>query len=830
MTYRRLFLLLAGITFHLSLFAQQPPTGMPGMNNSKPMAINGKVKGRTYDANDKTPLPYVSVVLLNINKGSMVTGNITDNNGYFTLNDIPFGSYKLKITSVGYDSVVKIIQLDFSKSELEVGNIYLNPSAILLKSATITGDKSQIVLKPDKKEINVDKDLSIKGGTGIDALKNVPGVTVNSDDEISLRNSTPNIYVDGKPTNLTMRQIPADQINTIEIITNPSAKYEASATGGIINVTLKKNKKPGYNGILNLGIGTNNQYSGMGMLNIKESKWGANFSYNYNSGINTAPAISNRDNFLDGLYNGGSYQDIATKFKRQMHFGRFGFDYFINHRNTISINQNLMFGNMDINENLKTNQLDSEHSLLESSIRDNLQRIHLSNYSTTLSFKHSFPKQGKECNTEFTFSSNRSKNHYDYSTNSYDNHGVIYANNPELQLYDITNKGRILTAQFDFTNPYSETKKLEFGFRANWSNTNSLQSVSNYDYSSGEYLADNLLSSRYNIDEIIAAAYINYSGTLGKLNYQAGLRIETSDFYATYNDTNKYSYNYPSSAKNITYAIFPSLNLSYDLNQKNQLQFNVSRKISRPNMFQSMPFVLASDKYNYRIGNPLLKPEFVNLVELNHYFRNNDWSLLTSFYGKYNEQPISPYSYYSDSTHQLLISTFANADHAYSFGIEPTLTFSKIKNLSVSLSANLFYAYTGKIDGKTTSNDGWSWNTKANISYKFPKQFILQLNGNYEAPQLIAQGRILAMYGADISLSKSIKNFTLVASLNDIFNTRKMQMEYDQPDYYQIQSRRRDTRFFRFTLSYRFGKVDASIFKLKKSNGEMPQINTNDGY
>jgi hypothetical protein len=828
--FRKLFFLATGIAIHLSLFAQQPTLGMPEINNNKPVIVNGKIKGRIYDAKDKTILPYVYVVLLSINNDSVIAGNLVDDNGYLSLNNIPLGYYKLKATALGYDSIVKIIHLEFGNSELEIGNLYMNPSALLLKSVVISGKKSQIELRPDKKVINVEKDISAKGGTALDALKNAPGITINADDEITLRNSTPTIYVDGKPTNLTLRQIPADQINTIEIITNPSVKYEASATGGIINITLKKNNKPGYNGMLNAGIGTNNQYSGMGMFNIKEKKWGANFSYNYNSNITTASGFSNRDNFLNNLYNGGSYQDVSTTFNRRMQFARFGFDYFINNRNTISINQNLMFGKMGFTETQNTNQLNKEYNLVSSSIRNNLQDIHISNYATTISFKHSYPKQGKEYTADFTYNSNQGKNHYDYTTHNYSSIGTINLGNPELQLYDISNTGRIITTQFDFINPFSKTKRLELGFRANWVNTNSLQSVINYDYASESYLTDNLLSSKYHINEIIAAGYINYSGVIKKLNYQAGLRIESSNFFANYGDTNKYSYSYPASASNIGYALFPSLNLSYNLNTKHQLQFNASRKIARPNMFQSMPFVFASDKFNYRTGNPLLKPEFISLVEVNYYIHRNSWNLLTSFYGKYNEQPISPYSYYSDSTNQVLISTFANANHAYSYGIEPVFTFSKIKNLSLNISANVFYSLTGSIENKTKPNDSWSWNTKANISYRFPKQFTIQLNGSYEAPKPILQGRILSMYGADISLSKAIKDLTFTFLLSDISNSRKMQIEYDQPDYYQIQSRRRDTRFIRFTLSYRFGKMDGSIFKMKKNNGDMQQMNSNDGY
>jgi len=802
------------------LNAQEPPSFDTGMSP------NGSMQGRTYEASNKEALPFISILLLQLEKDSIIHGAISDENGYFILENVPYGTYRLKATSIGYDPLVKVVRLDASK--LEIGDLYLKTSESLLQTVTITAEKSAIELHPDKKVINVEKDISAKGGTALDALKNAPGVTVNEDDEVLLRNNAPIIYVDGKPTTLTMRQIPADQISTIEIITNPSAKYDASATGGIINIKLKENKRPGYNGMFNIGLGTNDQLSGMASLNIKETKWAANLSYNFNMANNDVDGISDRDNFNDGIYSGGSYQDVTTIFNRQFQFGRLGFDYFINNRNTISLSQNLVDGKFGLDETQATSELDKYYNLFAYSIRDNEQDIHFTNYAASLSFKHTYPIQDKQYTASVSYSRNHGNNHYDYMTNNYDSTGALIPFNPELQLIEVNNFTDVLTAQYDFENPLDENNNLDFGFKANWSSSSSDQDASNYVYPAADYEIDSVLTTKYNTDEIILAAYTSYAGKIRNVSYQAGLRLESSNFYVGYNDTGKFNYNYPSSIKDLHYALFPSINLSYKLNGNNEFQFNASRKISRPNMFQASPFLFASDKYNYRLGNPLLKPEFVNLVELVHNYQNNSINLLTTLYGRYNEQPITPYSYFLDSTQQILVNTFANADHGYSYGLEPSLSFTKIKNLSVNYSANIFYTHTGDIGEEVQGNDGWSWDNKINLGYKFPKQFTLQLNGNYEAPKYIPQGRILAMYGADISLSKEIHNWTAALSLNDIFDTREMRIEYDQPDYYQIQTRRRDTRFLRLTVSYRFGKMDNSLFRGKSNDA--PPTNSNDGY
>jgi iron complex outermembrane recepter protein len=791
---------------------------------------NGKIKGRVYNQGDKTPLPYATVMVFSAQKDSLITGAISSENGYFTISNLPLADYRLKVSSIGFDSLVKMVQLNFSTPELEVGNLYLPSSVKMLQAVNITAERSQIELKPDKKVINVDKDISARGGTAIDVLQNAPGVTIGAGDEVSLRNSTPIIYVDGKPTQLNMRQIPADQINTIEIITNPSAKYEASATGGIINITLKKDKKPGYNGMVNGGIGSNSQYNGMGMFNMKESKWLANISYNFNTARNLAPIFSNRDNIIKGNYMGGIYQTGTAVFERQFQFGRLNFDYFLDNRNTISVTQNITAGRMGFDEEQNVGQFNENRELLFKSHRYNDQGVNFLNYNTTLSFRHTFPKQGKEYTADFSYNDSKGIGSSDNKTQNFDRFGNA-ADNGELQLIQGNVKGRILTFQFDFTNPLSEISKLEFGLRSNWEKKDSEQSVRNLHYPSGELLNDPDLSNSFQIDDIVSAAYLTYSSKKGKLNYQAGLRLESSNFFTTYNDTNTFSYHYPSSMDDFTYLLYPNLNLSYPLTEKQQLQFNVSRKITRPNMFQSAPFIFSSDKFNYRIGNPLIRPEFVNIAEVNHNYRTKGLNLLSSFYGKYNQNTISPYAYFADTTNTILINSYENAEYSYSYGYEPSLNITKIKNLTLNLNANIFYIYTGSIEGKSAANDGMSWNSKANITYKLPKEYSLQLNGMYEAARPIPQGRILPMYGADLSVSKTVKSWTFSCTLNDVFNTRVIQMEFIQPEFYQVSSRRRDIRFVRLNLSYRFGKMESSFFRPKKSGGQQQQpVNAIDGY
>lgn len=802
--------------------AQAQFGGMPkGMKDPK----LGRIYGRVLDARNKQPVEYASVQVLWFSKDSLLGGTLVKANGDFAVEGLPsFGQVRVKIQFIGYKSfLTKVYIMPPDKVDQDLGDIKLEPDEKLLNEVEVTADKSAVVLSIDKRTYNVDKDLSVKGGTAIDVMKNIPGVTVDADGNAQLRNQSPMIYVDGRPTTLTLQQIPADQIDRVEIITNPSAKYDASATGGILNVIMKRNTKPGYNGMLMGYIGTGDRYGGMGNINVKEGKWNLSLMYSYNQSINYNKGYTRRQqlDYNTGNTTGFFNQDNLTDMKNMFNFGRIGLDYNINNRNTITLSETVVGGAFNTNDKQTYSILNPYQVTRLYGDRVNLQNAKFTNYTTQLLYKKTYPKVGKELTMDLNHNYTNNNNGYLFVTDTHLNPDTLYFPNTYQK-----NIGSSLANQYvlqiDYTNPISDTKKFEAGIKSYYKNSMSENNTSDATGSESNYVRDSIMSSHYTIDDMTNAAYVTYSAkTFWDIGYQAGMRFEESYYAGHITDKHQsFSYSYPSSADNILKSLFPSLYLSKKLKKNQELQLNFSRKINRPNFFQLMPFVMFADKQNYRIGNPQLKPEFKNIAEVNYNKIFTNGSYLGSGYFRYEEQPITDVAYPSQADPTVLVNTSVNGKNSIRYGMENTVKLTFFKNLDVTLNANVFYIYLkgtvvqGQPDVKA---EGYAYNAKAILSCKFPKQFTLQVNGNYESPKILLLGYSKPIYSMDVSLNKMIgTKWIFNATLSDAFNTRRMGTHYQTPYYIQDLSRRRETRYVRFTVTYLFGKMDASIFKRGK--------------
>lgn len=806
-----------GLVAFLLLFSFNAFSQMPKMNI-------GHIYGKVIDAKTKKPMGYSAVALLTADKDSLVDGQLTEDNGDFSLANLPLGKFKLRITSVGYTTVTKDISISMQNADQELGDLAMSLSETELKEAVITADRSAVELRTDRKVVTVDQYANAKGGTAVDVMKNVPGVSVDANGSVTLRNNSPMIYVDGKPTQMTLEQIPADQIERVEIITNPSAKFQADATGGILNIVMKRNVKPGYNGMVNAGIGTNEQYNGMAMINLRLKKFGFNASYNINGVTNRPHTYTDRKNYDNaGDLVSSSYQDNFNTNKRMFQFGRIGVDFYIDNRNTLSISENMLGGAFNTNANQNYNYTDATNSFSTHGVRDNLQKAGFMNFTTNLDFKHTYAKVGKEWSLTLLYTYNQGYGNNQFSTTDYDSLGNLLPFNPVMQRILSHSHSNQFVGQWDMTNPLPKDGNLNFGLRLSYNNPNSLQNSENYSYTNAVFEHDSLLSNNYKIDDLVGAAYITYGQTVKKFSYEIGLRYEHT-YYAAHTPQGTYSYSYPQSFSKIYQALFPSLNLSYTFNQKHQLQFNFTRKIERPNFFQNSPFIFFSDRYNYQTGNPLLRPEFVNLAELNYNLTLKGFNFLTSVWGQYSENSITNYAYRATDSSDILINTFGNSKYEYTFGWENTLSITAVKNLNINLNANVNHTYMSGIPGKTASNSGWQYFFKGMASYKFPLDFTLQVNATYNSPQILPQGKTIAMWFMDASLSKDfLKVFTATLSVNDIFNTKIMGTHYSTAAFTQMQTNRRDVRYAKLTVSFRFGKMDASFFKKNSTKSASPR-------
>ncbi|MCE3227179.1 MAG: hypothetical protein K0S32_1730 [Bacteroidetes bacterium] len=827
-------LLILSLIISMHFFAQGPPAGKGGADMMKAMKdIKGRVYGKIIDAKTKKPVEYASVVVLWYNKDSLMGGSLTKENGEFAVENLPaMGGFRFRVTQIGYKKFEQKIYIQLpNKLEQDLGDIKLDLDEKVLDAVEVTAEKNTVVMSIDKRTYNVDKDISARGGTAADVLKNVPGVTVDADGNAQLRNQSPTIFVDGRPTNLTLSQIPSDQIDRIEVITNPSVKYDASATGGILNIVIKKNLKPGYNGMLMLYAGTGDRYGGMTNLNVKQGRWNTSLMYSFNQSINNTDGYTRRTQ-LDSLKNPYAYfnQENNTHFKMMFHFGRLGIDYNINNRNTISLNGMIMAGDFDTDDNQKYELLDKDKKKIIYGDRLNEQKAGFQSYNTQLLYKKTFPKAGKELTADASFNYATGKNGYLFTTYTHLDPDTIYIPN-SYQKNEATNYSGQYTFQLDYVDPLSETRKFEAGIKSYYKTSLATNITSNAFATQDSYTRDSVMSNRYLIDDMINAAYVNYNAkTFWDISYQAGLRFEQSYYKGNILDKKtSFSYNYPSSAEDILKSVFPGIYLSKKKGS-NEFQLNVSRKLQRPNFFQLMPVVMFADKQNYRIGNPQLKPEFRNISELNYNRIFSKGSYLGSGYFRYEEQPITDVAYPSVDDPNVLVNTTINGKDAIRYGMEHTIKYTFFKNLDVTFNVNAFYIYMrGKIvatEPEVTA-EGYAYNAKTTLSYKFPKQLTLQVNGNYESPRILLLGASNELYSMDVSLNKMINmKWIFNVTLSDAFNTRRMGAHYETPYYIQDLSRRRETRFVKFTVTYLFGKMDASIFKRGK---QLKSLDNNQG-
>jgi len=812
--FRILFLLQCSLLIvHSTLFAQKP---------GKPPAI-GKVYGRVLDAKTKQPVEFASVTAYSLKSDSLISGSLVKPNGDFYLDKLPLIPLKIKVSFLGYKTFEQTVTLNMNNAEQDVGNIRLEADAKVLNEVVIGEERSAVVMNIDRKIYNVDKDISSKGGTASDIMKNIPSVSVDVDGNATLRNSSVQVYVDGRPTTLTLEQIPADQVDKVEVITNASVKFDASTSGGILNIVMKKNQKPGYNGMLSAGIGTNNRYNATGNINLRQNPINFSAAYSFNTSRNYNNGYTYRTNLYNENITGYFNQENVNKESGINHSGRLGLDINLNNRNLLTLSGNFAYRLNDSNDDQDFSSANAENIITETGNRNNRQINNHYNATGAAFYKHTFPKKGKELTADLSYNYSYSKREYLFTTYNYDSLQTLLPENPELQRNDGYSESNQFIFQLDYVNPINENSKLETGIRCYYKPYNSKNFTENYVYASDTYIKDSILSSVYHIDDLINAAYINYMGRMWwNIRYQLGFRFEQSYYKATIKDHNQvFSYSFPSDASNMLNSIFPGIYFTKEVAKNQEVQLNFSRKLSRPRFYQLNPFIMGADKQNYRIGNPQLKPEFTNMGELNYNPSGEKFNLLSSLYFKLTENPINYVSYPSEIDSLILVNTFANGKSTFTYGWDNSLRLTLIKPLDITLSGEVYYVTLSSADG-LTKNSGFNWEAKAIITYRLPKDFTIQLNGNYDAPKIILQGTTTPQYSMDASINKSIKRKWIFSlTLNDAFNTRQWGAKYDTPFYIQEISRRRESRFLRFTVSYNFGEQDASLFK-KRNQKRQP--------
>jgi outer membrane receptor protein involved in Fe transport len=880
MKFSRICLSILFSLFISSIFAQMPGGAGRGQMGGGGMNV-GHFYGKIIDSATNKPIDAASVQLIQNKfdtatkkrKDVVVGGMLTTKKGEFSIENLPvMASYRLKISAIGYKTVETKIAFQLNMSGMkngdmsgmmnavdkDLGNIKLDIDAQQLQNVTVVSTKSALTMSIDRKVFNVEKNLTSVGGTAVDVMKNVPSVSVDIDGNVTMRNAAPQIFVDGRPTTMTLDQIPADAIATVELITNPSAKFDASGGGaGILNIVLKKNRKAGYNGNVRASIDSRARPGFGGDVNVKQGK--VNFFASGMLGVRKSISdvtTERTDFFITSTAH--SLQTNNPVNKGFFSFGRMGMDYFVNNRNTFSIGGNVVRGQFKTKD-LLTSLNDTTYAaskIAEMATRTSNSIGNFRNYGSTFSYKHIYPKAGKEWTADVNYNYSKNDNESDNLQQQFTSSNVQKG----LNLYQNTTGGgvtKFLTLQTDYSNPITDKMKVEFGARAAFRDFTSFNTILNlYTNNTGSTFFGNNIISNYKFNDAVYAGYATFSQQLKRFTYQLGLRLESSQYDGTLITKNqKFSNSYP-------FSLFPSAFFTYKLSDKEDLQLNYSRKINRPNFFQLIPFIDVSDPLNISKGNPNLIPEFTNLAEISYQNQfNNKHSLLTTLYFRNTNDLITRYQYRDVNPNTAIadsatFNTYANANSSFTYGLELTLKDKFISWWDLSTNFNLYQTdlKAGNIPG-TVNQSQLSWFAKINNNFKLPKNYSIQLSGDYQAKTIQpasssgggggrmggggmmgggfgqaspgAQGYIKPNYGVDFAIKKDfMKNnaASITLQMSDIFRT-KLNASHAQSSFLIYDTeRRRDPQLARLSFNWRFGKFDVSLFKRKNMKGEMDNM------
>jgi outer membrane receptor protein involved in Fe transport len=703
----------------------------------------------------------------------------------------------------------------------------------------------------DRKVFNVDKSLTSAGGSAVDVMKNIPSVNVDIDGNVTLRNATPQIFIDGRPTTLTLDQIPADEIESVEIITNPSAKFDASGGGsGILNIVLKKNRKAGYNGNVRANLDSRLRYGLGADINIKQGKinFFANTMYNQRKSLSTQSTqrVDHFDDVTATLSQNNRPQNTG-----HFAFARAGFDYFADIRNTFTLAGVIVNGKFSNTGLLNINRDSTFPSYVthETGVSNTNGNFTFNNYGGTLSYKHNFAKPNKDITADVNYNYSKNSNNSIFTTQYFN-----VDNTPKTPLFQQQTLGggttKYFTGQTDYSDPISDKIKLEAGLRGSVRNYSSFNENYFYNPALSKFESIPGLNSKYQFNDQVYAAYTTFSQKINNFTYQLGGRVESSKYSGKLIDSNQvFKNSYP-------FSFFPSVFLTQKLNDKQDLQLNYSRKINRPNFFQLIPYYDFSDSLNISRGNPNLVPEFTNLFELNYdlNLKNNN-NLIATVYYRHTNNLITRYQYRDKNPNpnrsdSIFISSYANASNSSAYGLEVTSTNKIADWWSLTSNVNV---YDSKINGNNLesdlNNEKVSWFGKINNQFKLPKNYSIQFTGDYTSKTILppnrsggggggmffgggnlatANGYTDPVYGFDIALKKDFlkdKAASLTLSMNDIFRTRVYRTHstsnFSSTVYStQDNERRRDPQIVRLNFNWRFGKFDVSLFKRKNLKAE----------
>ena len=745
-------------------------SAQPGSRPGGPPARS--VKGQVIDADSGRPLEYATLTLYALRDSSMVTGGISDASGQLNIQTRP-GRYWARIEFLGYQTLdIPQIDLGKGKTMADLGKLSLLPDAQVLAEVEVRAEKSELQFALDKKVFNVGKDLANTTSSVAELLDNVPSVAVDIDGGVTLRGSgNVRILIDGKPSGLIgvgdtdgLRAIPSNLIERVEVITNPSARYEATGTTGIINIVLRKERKKGLNGSFDATVGVPAQLGAA--INLNYRRESVNLFFNYGLRWNNNPGGgSSVQEFFRGDTTFLSQQNRGIDRSGLSNNFRFGADYFLGKKSTLTAAFTYRLGNEDNLSELE--YLDFINSLDNLILRTDRSDDELEDEQDgmgSLNFRRTFDREGQELTVDFQYERSGEIESSEL-TERYFNPDNLASGDPNLQQrtsIDESNTEWLLKA--DYVHPFGGEGKFEAGYRG------SLRQIRN-DYKTEErndegWQTLERFTNSLIYDENIQAVYLSLGNKHGKFSYQAGLRAEYTDIQTRLLKTGETN---PRDFLNL----FPSANLTYDLPAQNAIQFSYSRRITRPRFWYLNSFLTFSDARNLFQGNPDLNPEFTHALELGHLKYFGSGSISSSIYYRYTDGKIDRIRDVESNVTAFITPENLLSENA--FGLEFTYNFTLAKWWRTNGDFNFFRSIVdGSNFSENFSHDDYSWSTQVTNRWTIGKGCSSQLRFRYIGPIETTQGLRKAIYNFDLGISLDVfrGKGTLTLNARDLFNTR----------------------------------------------------------
>lgn len=792
-----------------SLYAQKPPTG------------EGLLTGKVIDKMNDQAMEYVSFRLFSKKDSSVVAGVFSDADGRFSLEQLPYGNFYAKLTFTGYSTLtINEIKITPSIKSVNLGVIKMElDKTIEFEEVKVVGQLDVLKAGIDKKVYNVGEDLSVKGGTANDVLNNIPSVEVDQDGRIMLRgDGAVTVLIDGRPSSLSggngktlLDALPAGSIERIEVVTNPSAKYDPDGTSGIINIVLKKNKLKGFNGMVSTNIGSGdltggNTLDGTVSLSYRDARFNVYGSYSgrYMEGYR------NHFSYLEQNFSDGSTlvidQDRYGTDLNAGHTFRVGSDFYLKPRHVLGFSATGSIGQRDREGDQWSSTYDGNANQLQLWNRSSYDPTNQKNLDVNVNYKFDL----KEDKGNLTFDVNQSfgtdniEGFYEQTYYTFDT--VQIGNYSERQQLFNFEKNNVTSAQGDLVYLFPNLKaRMETGLKAIIRDQGVDTYSESYDTIQQQFVEDTLANFIYNYDERIFSAYGIFGQELGKFKYQGGVRVEQAyQIPDLVSDSNRIVNEY--------FNFFPSAHLRYSLTKKSELSLSYSRRINRASSNNLNPFTNYSDPFNLQRGNPYLQPEFIDSYDLGYSLEKKKFNMTASVFYRYTTGMIQRVKeFYSNNASTV---TYANIDKSHSVGAELVLIVKPTTWWRNTISGNANYIrYDDDNENFNWNRNGMNWNVKYSGTFDFWKKTAsIQINGTYNAPRITVQGTAQRRGAIDLSGEKKFKDgtYSIGFRVSDVFNRQGFYMNINQPSVYQDMRFKWLTRKYFITFTYKFGKLEIS--------------------